>query len=260
MPKKKLSRNIIIEKLLQPLTSTLTLEQKKSAVRNPQSALKVPPRRRQCKIFTSCVNFFIFTHFFVLLSLKLSKLGAIYGVKFLAWKSGDVKFWTNLMSALYPTRPNPKIENEWALGKSNLISKAIKHSLGWEIQLIKWKIQLTLPQEIIFFIIYWGKWTRTGAVISSQYLRPIDLRRLRLHLSKTHSSTFSGLRFTENMSKFELYWNHLIVWSLIILWFHKKSLKVIVMLPMLKMRGPICFCMLFFLVSLTVPTRLGTRT
>ena len=49
---------------------------------------------RQCKIFA------IFTHFFVILSLKLLKLGEIDGVKVLAWKSGGVKFWTNLMSGL----------------------------------------------------------------------------------------------------------------------------------------------------------------
>ena len=41
-------------------------------------------RRQQCKIFASGVNFFIFTHFFVFLSLKLLKLGEIGGVKFLA--------------------------------------------------------------------------------------------------------------------------------------------------------------------------------
>ena len=37
--------------------------------------------RRQCEILASGVNFSIFTHFFVLLSLKLSKLGEIDGVK-----------------------------------------------------------------------------------------------------------------------------------------------------------------------------------
>ena len=45
------------------------------------------------------------------------------------------------------------------------------------------------------FFIYWGKWTRTDAVISSQCLRPIDLRSLRLHLTIAHSSNLSGLRF-----------------------------------------------------------------
>ena len=53
--------------------------------------------RRQCKIFVSGANFSIFTHFRVL-SLKLLKLGEIDGVKFLAWKSGSVKFLTNSMS------------------------------------------------------------------------------------------------------------------------------------------------------------------
>ena len=55
--------------------------------------------RLQCKIFASGVNFSIFTHFFVLLSLKLLKLGEIDGVKVLAWNSGGVKFLTNSMSA-----------------------------------------------------------------------------------------------------------------------------------------------------------------
>ena len=54
--------------------------------------------RRQCKILASGVNFSIFTHAFVLLSPKLLKFGKIKGVKVLAWKSGGVKFWTNLMS------------------------------------------------------------------------------------------------------------------------------------------------------------------
>ena len=40
--------------------------------------------RPQCKIFVSGVNFSIFTHLFVFLSLKLLKLGEIDGVKFLA--------------------------------------------------------------------------------------------------------------------------------------------------------------------------------
>ena len=62
--------------------------------------------RRQCKIFASVVNFSIFTHFFVLLSPKLLKFGEIKGVKFLAWKSGSIKFLTNLMSdKVWQTRP-----------------------------------------------------------------------------------------------------------------------------------------------------------
>ena len=54
--------------------------------------------RRQFKIFASGVHFSIFTHFLCFFSLKLLKLGEIDGVKFLAWKSGGVKFWTNSMS------------------------------------------------------------------------------------------------------------------------------------------------------------------
>ena len=54
--------------------------------------------RRQCKIFASCVNFSIFTFFVCFSPLKLLKLGEIDGVKFLAWKSGGVNFWTNFMS------------------------------------------------------------------------------------------------------------------------------------------------------------------
>ena len=54
--------------------------------------------RRQCKIFASGVNFSIFTHGLCFFPLKLLKLGEIDGVKFLAWKSGGVNFWTNSMS------------------------------------------------------------------------------------------------------------------------------------------------------------------
>ena len=44
------------------------------------------------------VKFLHFHSFFVFFLLKLLKLGEIDGVKFLAWKSGGVKFWTNSMS------------------------------------------------------------------------------------------------------------------------------------------------------------------
>ena len=54
--------------------------------------------QRQCKIFASGVNFPIFTHFLCFFLLKLLRLGEIDGVKFLAWKSGGVKFLTNSMS------------------------------------------------------------------------------------------------------------------------------------------------------------------
>ena len=54
--------------------------------------------RRQYKIFVSGVNFSIFTHFFVFLSLKLLKLGEIDWCKIFAWKSGGVNFLTNSMS------------------------------------------------------------------------------------------------------------------------------------------------------------------
>ena len=57
--------------------------------------------RRECKIFASGVNFSIFTHFLCFFLLKLLKLGEIDGVKFLAWKSGGVKFWTNSMSGYH---------------------------------------------------------------------------------------------------------------------------------------------------------------
>ena len=61
------------------------------------------------------MNFSIFTHFLCFFLLKLLKLGEIDGVKFLAWKSGGVKFWTNSMSGLdrniwcLPSWPNTKI-------------------------------------------------------------------------------------------------------------------------------------------------------
>ena len=50
------------------------------------------------KFVASGVNFSIFTNFLCFFLLKLLKLGEIDGVKFLAWKSGGVKFWTNSMS------------------------------------------------------------------------------------------------------------------------------------------------------------------
>ena len=55
--------------------------------------------RQQCKIFASGVNFSIFIHFFVFLSLL--KLGEINSVKMLALKSNSVKFWSNLISVSY---------------------------------------------------------------------------------------------------------------------------------------------------------------
>ena len=51
------------------------------------------------KFVASGVNFSIFTNFLCFFLLKLLKLGEIGGVKFLTWKSGGVKFWTNFMSA-----------------------------------------------------------------------------------------------------------------------------------------------------------------
>ena len=50
------------------------------------------------KFVASSVNFSIFTNFLCFFLLKLLKLGEIGGVKFLTWKSGVVKFWTNSMS------------------------------------------------------------------------------------------------------------------------------------------------------------------
>ena len=50
------------------------------------------------KFVASGVNFSIFTNFLCFFLLKLLKLGEIGGVKFLTWKSGGVKFWTNSMS------------------------------------------------------------------------------------------------------------------------------------------------------------------
>ena len=52
------------------------------------------------KFVASGVNFSIFTNFLCFFLLKLLKLGEIDGVKFLTWKSGGVKFWTNSMSVL----------------------------------------------------------------------------------------------------------------------------------------------------------------
>ena len=52
------------------------------------------------KFVASGVNFCIFTNFLCFFLLKLLKLGEIDGVKFLARKSGGVKFWTNSMSVV----------------------------------------------------------------------------------------------------------------------------------------------------------------
>ena len=55
---------------------------------------------RSVKFVASGVNFSIFTNFLCFFLLKLLKLGEIGGVKFLTWKSGGVKFWTNSMSVV----------------------------------------------------------------------------------------------------------------------------------------------------------------
>ena len=55
------------------------------------------------KFVASGVNFSIFTNFLCFFLLKLLKLGEIDGVKFLTWKSGGVKFWTNFMSGISVT-------------------------------------------------------------------------------------------------------------------------------------------------------------
>ena len=51
------------------------------------------------KFVASSVNFSMFTHFLCFFLLKRLKLGEIDDVRFLALKSGGVKFWTNSMSA-----------------------------------------------------------------------------------------------------------------------------------------------------------------
>ena len=56
------------------------------------------------KFVASGVNFSIFTNFLCFFLLKLLKLGEIDGVKFLTWKSGGVKFWTNFMSEWLPVK------------------------------------------------------------------------------------------------------------------------------------------------------------
>ena len=70
--------------------------------------------RRECKIFASGVNFSIFTHFLCFFLLKLLKLGEIDGVRFLAWKSGGVKFWTNSMSEQSVCRLGKKWRHSWS--------------------------------------------------------------------------------------------------------------------------------------------------
>ena len=60
--------------------------------------LSMPSLPAAVKYFCQRRKFLHFHSFFVFLSLKMLKLGEVDGVKFSAWKSGGVKFWTNLMS------------------------------------------------------------------------------------------------------------------------------------------------------------------
>ena len=63
------------------------------------------------KFVASGVNFSIFTNFLCCFLLKLLKLGEIGGVKFLTWKSGGVKFWTNSMSDHHHHHPHQSQPN-----------------------------------------------------------------------------------------------------------------------------------------------------
>ena len=95
--------------------------------------------RRQCKIFASGVNFSIFTHFLCFFLLKLLKLGEIVGVKFLAWKSGGVKFWTNSMSAI----------------KLNKIKSRSKGRLGVKMLCIHFHLMPMMTVMIPMIILLW---------------------------------------------------------------------------------------------------------
>ena len=70
--------------------------------------------------------------------------------------------------------PDPSRPENWKwLGRGwlNFILKATKNEkFSKEI-----KVTINLNKGNHFFFIHWGKWTRTGAVISSHCLRPIDL-------------------------------------------------------------------------------------
>ena len=61
-----------------------------------------PPSTWQKWNFCQRCKFLHFHSFFVFFLTKTVKLGEIDGVKFLAWKSGGVKFWTISMSEPRP--------------------------------------------------------------------------------------------------------------------------------------------------------------
>ena len=82
------------------------------------------------KFVASGVNFSIFTNFLCFFLLKLLKLSENGGVKFLTWKSGGVKFWTNSMSA-------------YKLSLSHATSPYGKQHL--KTKLVKWRF---LDQEV----------------------------------------------------------------------------------------------------------------
>ena len=67
--------------------------------------LSMPSLFLQTIFFCQQCKFLHFHSFFVFFLTKLLKLGEIDGVKFVAWKSGGVKFWTNSMSGFHlPSR------------------------------------------------------------------------------------------------------------------------------------------------------------
>ena len=124
----------------------------------------MPYCRRQCKIFSSGVNFFIFTHFLCFFPIKLLKLGEIDGVKFwpivlsvLITKSAKIrwnwrcksfnlkfrrwKFWTNLMCALiFIISTSILIPKSWKWGPNlptvNVVSLAVYYSQMWTDTLV----------------------------------------------------------------------------------------------------------------------------
>ena len=107
------------------------------------------------KFLASGVNFSIFTHFLCFFLLKLLKLGEIDGVKFLAWKSGRVKFWTNFMSA-------PAVQNIWCfpqLGRVQYQCNGIKYL----------KIFIFFKTYLNNF--WWPQWEGTYQYNGKKYLK-----------------------------------------------------------------------------------------
>ena len=100
-------------------------------------------------------------------SSKLSELGEIDDVKVLAWKSGGVKFWTNLMSAL--------LNNVKLLDLSTLLHRFVKvvkwisqscymyfclsqAEQNWRFAKIMWKWIVGVVKDVIWICLTCNTW------------------------------------------------------------------------------------------------------